>query len=836
MITKTFKVFLAFVLAFTLCFPLSACQSNSTQTKTSQESYRWENFDDGSDVLSLDASYIPENVDDFSFNIILEQGTFKDGVSAEHISLLGAIQGWQVESAQKKDDVTASISIKKPNEWNRNGGSLAQIEVSSSAIDLPATEQDVESIKKAQEEAGNDLSDKTPEQINEELGLTTPTNNDSIDTTSEYIELSTEEISQLENETVESDTPTTYPVFAVFANPYLTLEQDSINLVNNKLTLKMKASDFKLDGRIDKSNLKVLDANDQESNITIDDAKLSSSSEIEVTLNLPNSDVNDIDDLTLVVNANANETQSDVKGPLKVQDPWLSVNMDNNDGTNSTFVANLNSTNDKISTDDVKVSVDGKQIEDATVKQNNDSSCEITIPSTTAKEDSIVQVSIDNIEDYAGQASLNVTGVSSIDASDQSRGFGTDLILDIGKSLLGEVAKYGFTELYNLIFGEEEVPGVSNSELLDKLNTIEENLNSTSRRVDALYDLVKAGQYGNVVNETRDLISRISGEEMILKGNLKEYNQAKTKTEKDAALKKFYADSSNKSLLNELAINLGVLYTKTMKADATSGKDLIQVYDDMCASSYNWASQAYKSRQSFRNEISAVWVVGISQLTLIYGGAADGAQDETLNVFSERTKNLNKIINETHVINESCCKKTSGSITAYYNYTNSKWYSFTLGSQTTCGWTYVTTPFSESAKANGWYGKFLIGFDSKYHMNKLKPTGKKYATTPEIKAMTERLHDKKTLEDELKELGATYAKYLVSSEKFDDSEYKKQSVRYHADWLMDTFEVAKADREGNGFTANMKHLEGLFVFYPKLKAWKNWATKPEEMFVLNYES
>ena len=786
MITKTFKVFLAFVLAFTLCFPLSACQSNSSQTKTSQESYRWENFDDGSDVLSLNASYIPENVDDFSFNIILEQGTFKDGVSAEHISLLGAIQGWQVESAQKKDDVTASISIKKPSEWNRNGGSLAQIEVSSSAIDMPATEQDVESIKKAQEEENN-----------------TKTNS----TNGEETQLSDEEILQFANEIKSINTSDSYAVFSVFANPYLTLEQDSLSLSNNKLTLKMKASDFKLDGRIDKSNLKVLDANDQESSITIDDAKLSSSSEIEVALNLPNSDVNEIDDFSLVLNADANETQNDVKGSLKIQDPWLSVSMDNNDGTNATFVATLNGTNDKMSTNDVKISVDGQQIQDATVKQNGDCSCEIAIPSTTAKDNSIVQVSAENVKDYAGQDASNIFGVSSVDSSEQSRLIdiaAEDLLLEAGKLALGELAKYGFSDLINVFTGE-----VSNSNLLDKINSIEGKLDQANQRVNDLYDLVQVGQYSGVVNDSRDLISKISGQEMILKGNMKEYNQAKTASEKQAALIKLYNDSANKTLLNDLAINLGVLYNKTMKADAASGKDLIQIYDDMCASTYNWASLAYNSRQNFRNEISSVWVLGYSQICAIYGAAANGAQDQTLKVFEERNKNLNKLINTTHAISESCCKKAAGSKTAYYNYTNAKWYSFSVGQSLFLDWSYTTTPFTEN-----W-------------------TRKKYAKTAEVKAMTRRLGDGKTLEDEFKELKVSYTKYLVTSEKLNGNGSSSLLRRFN--WLMDTFEVAKANKAGDGFTSNQKHLDAMY--YPTRGTFDKISETPaSEMFVLTYES
>ena len=788
MLVKSFKTTLSIILAVTLCIPLSACQSKTQQTATSttQEAYRWENFDDGSDELELDVSYIPENAEDFSFNVILEKGTFKNEVNAEHISLSGAIQGWQVESVQRKDDVTAAVSIKKPSEWSENGASLAQIEVSSSAIDVTATEQDVESIKKAQEEENNTE--------------TTSTNG-------EETQLSDEEILQIANEIESINTPDSYAVFSVFANPQLSLEQDSLNLDSNKLTLKMKASDLKLNGKIDKSNLRILDANNEESNIVVEDAKTSSSSEIEVTLNLPNSDVNEIDDLTLVLNGEANETQSDVKGSLKVQDPWMSVSMDNKDGTNSTFLATLNGTNDKLSKNDVKVSVDGEQIQDATVKLNDDGSCEITIPSTTAKDNSIVQVSAENVKDYAGQDASNIFGVSSVDSSEQSRLIDIaveDLLLEAGKLALGELAKYGFSDLINVFTGE-----VSNDNLLDKINSIEGKLDQANQRVNDLYDLVQVGQYSGVVNDSRDLISKISGQEMILKGNMKEYNQAKTASGKQAALKKLYNDSANKTLLNDLAINLGVLYNKTMKADTASGKDLIQIYDDMCASTYNWASLAYNSRQNFRNEISSVWVLGYSQICAIYGAVANGAQDETLKVFEERNKNLNKLINTTHAIDESCCKKGLGSNTAYYNYTNAKWYSFSVGSDVYLDWSYTTTPFTEST------------------------TRKKYAKTAEVKAMTRRLAEGKTLEDELKELKVSYAKYLITSEKRTGSEFSNLLRRFH--WLMDTFEVAKANKAGAGFTSNQKHLDAMY--YPLRGTFEKMSETPaSEMFVLTYES
>ena len=844
MVAKILKTSLAVVLAITLCVPLTACQSNTEKTNASADTYRWENFDDGSDVLSLDVPYIPANVESCSFNVILEQGKFVNELDVSQVVLAGAIDAWYVDSITRKDDVTATVSMKKPDGWLANGAALAQIELSSDAIEFESDATTTDAQADAQAASNEEEPELSAEEINAEKGVEWPTNDESVVIENIDIDLADEDFDEqatdensIEEVTEEQDAATSYVVAAVFADPYLDLEEDSLSLKSDKLTLKMKAVDFVLDGRIDKANLSIVNENGENSQVSVESAKLSSSSDLELVLNVPDANLDALDDANLVLAADANETQSEVKGALKVPDPSLVVSMEYKDDEKAVFTAQLNDTNDKISSSDINVSVDGSELNNASVKQNDDGTCEVSIPASSAQADSVVELSVNNVEDYAGQTSQNIQAAATVEEVG-SRGIASELASGIAKDALSTLVKTGFKGLYHSIINPQSHTSIASAsdEILSKLASVHKQLSSVDRRINALYDTVQAGQYEAIVNDSRALISKIYNQEILIAGKMKKFYSAEGGAAREQAIKEFYENPANATLINDLTVNMGVLYDTIMSASASSGKDLIQVYDDMCATSYNWSAQTYNARQNFREDIATVWAEGVLQIGTVYNYISENSetesQEENLKRFQDMSEEIDKLINETHKIDESSYKKKSGNDDAFYNYTIGKWLTTYLGSSNAKGWDDACVKYSKrplrvsAATPFTSYSMKTTKYTENDHA--LTASGA-YVTTAQVKAMLARLHNQ-TLKDEFDEIGLTNtAKYLITSEKLD----ARFEIKFtYNNWHMDTFEIALTKSDGSGFTQNKEHFDGYLG--RRHKGHVNWYTKTSELFILKY--
>ena len=971
MLSKTFKSTLSVILAIALCVPLAACQQGaqtqqSAQNGSSQvtpQAYRWENFDDGSDYLSLDVPYIPANSNSFSFNIILEQGKYSASLSAHQLTLSGAAVGWVVNSIQRKDDVTAAVNISKPEGWVENGAATAQIELAASAVEVPSNAQpdetlnltDAELDEKAQsgeqsatqsnaqsneqsnaqsnEQSGAQEPQPTADEINEALGVEWPTNDSSVvienvdvdltadvpdgegaegaastgdaqgaagstgDTASANAAEPTEDSNEPEV-TVEDDSPTfepPYVVSAVFCNPYLDLEEDSITLDGTRATLKMKAVDFALDGRISKDSLSVEDESEnssayasanitaansapesQSANITIETATLTTSSELEVVLNLPADNTDALDSDVLVLAASANETQSDIKGALKVPEPYLTVEQDYKDSEKAVFTATLGGTNAQLEPGSLNVSANDSQLISAQITQTAQNQCEITLPASdisanatsdganaataSATTTATLQFEAANITDYAGAPTQNVQAAAVVEEV-ESRDILSDLALGVAKDALSTIAKQGYKGLYAAAINPQTETSIINAkadEILSKVAQVQTQLGNVDRRINALYDTVQAGQYEKIVNDSCTQISRVYNQEVLIAGKMKKFYNAEGGAAREAALKEFYENPANATLINELTVNMGVLYDTIVCASAASGKDLVQVFDDMCATTYNWGAQTYTSRQNFRENIATVWAEGMIQIDTVYNYVTENYENESqeanLNRFQEMTDEIDKLINETHKIDESCYKQTKGGKTALYNYTNAVWYTATQGTESGKGWDSAmlklrtdsvlkkyykkVTSISLATPFTSYFRKYTQGTGGFYVADvDFESSGETYASTAQVRAMTSRLKGGATLEGELKDMGFTTAKYLITSEKLDRFIHsKKISNTRSNDWLMDCFEVSKANSSGAGFSENKKFYDG----WAKCLCWgkpqyhKNWSINPTEMFVLSY--
>ncbi len=889
MLEKTLKVALSAVLGVTLCISLGACQqANTNQTQASGETYRWDNFDDGSDVLDVDASYIPANVDNFNFNVIVERGRLSDAIKAQDVTLLGAIADWQVTNATKKDDVTASISIKKPEGWGQNGASIAQVGISADVIEPEesatsdisnSNDASAASEASATSDASNsnsndatssnetaktqDGSNLTADEVNEERQTEWPNDDSSAiientdtDATGEEVQTWNEmggvfgegaddalNISSTEEtQNQDQDTPATYIVAVVFANPYLNMDTNSLSFKDGKLTLKAQAVDFELKGNIEKKSLSVVNADGKTSNVSVESAKLASGTELEVVLSVPNSDLSTLDEAYLVLAADANETQEQVQGALKIPDPYLSVSMDYKNDEKAVFIANVDNTNDKISTNDIAVAVDNEQVQGVNVTQNDNGECEISVPASAIQDDSAVEIKVANIKDYAGEATQELSSCASIEEAPESREVPIEvkeLGKGVGTSLLASLASAGWEQLCRNIFDpglNTSIYDVTNNELLQKMVELEDKLVDISQQINSLYNTVEAGQYESIVTNTQQVISTVYNQECLLKGKMKKIYSLPDGTAREQATKEFYANSANTTLVDSLATNMGVLHDKIVQASPRSGKDLVQVYDDMCATSYNWAKQGVTSRTNFREQLATVWSEGTLIIETVYGKAAQDEQADTLTRFNTMTNNVNTLINTTHVIKEDSYQKTSNGKTAYYNYSAGKWFTTTLGSESKDGWDdafYGIKRKELRIKATTPFTAHSIKCDDFRNNDHAMTSSGTYATTSEVKAMLARLRDGQTLKEELDSIKLTNAKYLITSEALDAS----LKVGWHNNiWRMDTFEVSACKKDGSGFTHNKTHFDGWVRNgkSQKNKYHTNSKTAPADMFILKY--
>jgi hypothetical protein len=105
-----------------------------------------------------------------------------------------------------------------------------------------------------------------------------------------------------------------------------------------------------------------------------------------------------------------------------------------------------------------------------------------------------------------------------------------------------------------------------------------------------------------------------------------------------------------------------------------------------------------------------------------------------------------------------------------------------------------------------------------------------YLNTAQVNALLSKLPENTSLKSELEDVGLKTAKYLVSSERFDNT---NRQFYYDNDWYFDTFEVSKSTSADKGFTKDKKHYDAsnrlAVATYVKHI---NWKTDSADMFVL----
>ncbi len=964
---KTLRTVLAAILAVAFSVPLAACQQASTsQTQTSGETYRWENFDDGSDLLDVDVPYIPSNVDEVAFKVILEKGKLASEVGANKVTLGAALDSWTVDAVERTDDVTLSVKASRPAELANNGASIAGVALAADCVtDVETGEgggtESSTGVSKDEmmsaDEANNDKGVQWPEDAEivnkDEEAVSAQTNAVVADTPEEVSALlgeienghvaseedlkpyeekeaaedgadtatNTTEGAQAEGDgaSAESDTgeggdaSQGYEVFAVFANPALDVDFSTSKLDGAKFTAALVASDFVLGNTIGADSFTLEGAD----GCTLSKVDFKNERELSVEIALPESDnASALDDATLTLKAEANETQGDVACAIAVPKPWVSLDFDYTDdaAATTTFTAELRDAQGELSAANVKVEVDDKEIAPTSVSANDDGGYSIVLKTSDAPEGATVALSASGIHDVLGRDAELADAAALVEANDESRDFLGDLLDDLmpqniavamGKKALWALAEHGWKQFYTNVADPNHNTSlyeISNNEIFTEVVQIHDQVTDLGYEMKALSTTVRAGQKAALVTDAERLAARIRTQYTLLKDEVEAICKDADGSQRAQKLSDFAV--KEKVALDELATNMGELYAIICKADSATSHDLIAVYDEMMALSYNWGIQTYKYRQSFRGSLANVWTNAAQVLQLAYGAQTEaaeagkagnlGSKRSYLDELDAQSKEVNAIVNERHKIDLSCARSGGswGKYSAYsgyndyqfqdmiseanefiddpqerakkiaeaedlrdtvaalrttgdgtgplvlYNNTAGTWARGLRASDTQDKWdkgfiyftgswakgttnTFVASPFRS-------YEYKEVGNWMKYVATTSWDSG--YFNTAQVNAMLSRLADGKTLKGELEEVGLKTAKYLVSSERFDNT---NRFFYDNNDWYFDTFEVSKSTNKDKAFTKEKQHYDGSWraAFVTRVKH-VNWNTKPEDMFAL----
>ena len=996
---KTLRTVLAAILAVAFSVPLAACQQAGTsQTQASGETYRWENFDDGSDLLDVDVPYIPSNVDEVAFKVVLEKGKLASGVGADKVALGSALDGWTVDAVERTDDVTLSVKASRPDGLANNGASIAGVTLAAdcvTGVDVDGTVADASNADDAaNSKVNNANTDNSTEstssgegsatggtgvskdemmsadEANNDKGVEWPEDAEIVNKDEEAVSAQTKEVvadtpeevssllseiesgkvtseedlkpyeekkaaedggdattaSAAEEAQAEGDAASTesdagaeesasqgYEVFAVFANPALDVDFSTSKLDGAKFTATLVASDFVLGNTIGANSFTLEGAD----GCTLSKVDFKSERELSVEIALPESnDTSALDDATLTLKAEANETQGDVACAIAVPRAWVSLDFDYTDesANTTTFAAELRDAQGELSASNVKVEVDGTEVAPASISANDDGTYSIVLKTSDAPEGATVTLSASGIRDVLGRDAEPAQAAALVEANETTREFLGDLLDDLmpqniavamGKKALWALVEHGWKQFYTNVADPNHNTSlyeISNNEIFTEVAQIHDQVTDLGYEMKALSTTVRAGQKAALVTDAERLAARIRTQYTLLKDEVEAICKDTDGSQRAQKLSDFA--TKEKVALDELATNMGEFYAIICKADSATSHDLVAVYDEMMALSYNWGMQTYKYRQSFRGSLATVWTNAAQVLRLAYGAQTEdaeagkagnlGSKRSYLDELDAQSKEVNAIVNERHKIDLGCARSGGswGKYSAYsgysdyqfqdmiseadefiddpqeraekraeaeelrdtvaalrktgdgtgplvlYNNTAGTWARGLRASDTQDKWdkgfiyftgswakgttnTFVASPFrSYEYKEVGNYMKYVAttSWDSSYF------------NTAQVNAMLSRLADGKTLKDELEGLGLKAAKYLVSSERFDNT---NRFFYDNNDWYFDTFEASKSTNKDKAFTKEKQHYDGSWraVVVTRVKH-VNWNTKAEDMFAL----
>lgn len=592
-------------------------------------------IDDSSSVLDAELDFIYGNLDEVKLGLVLEQGELADSVDPAQLRLDGALSGWTVASAKRVSDTELEVTAQRPEGLANNGASIAYVELAADVVDIPA-------------------SDEEPEVSDAPLDEMTPAPEGA-----EVIEADVPADDAAATEAAaeaEAEEPLYHAVSIAFVDPYLTVDYDESKLDGSKLTLAVEAHDYYFGESVSADDFRV-DGTDLYS---VDSVRRDTPQGLTVVLSLledaakSDSPLSALEGAALVHEGNV--TGGEVSCLLTAAEPWVDVAFDFEDADSETIglEAELYNSDDELADGDVKVTVDDKEVDGVRVESNGEGAYSIVVPSDGVTADSVVSVDVAPVEGVLGQQSDPAPASETMTALDEStaRDFDVkEIIISGGKSGLSALAQMGWKQVCKSYLDPTlgtSLYEVTNNELLAEVVKVQQQVADVSTQLKALADAVDIESSERAIDAARSSIEKISSAERYLRGKIDKIQKTSDPAERERLILQLSENQRDSKRIDAIADELPVLYNRLMTPNYSGkgGSNLVEMYDNLLAKSYNWGVQTFPLRGSFRENLALVWAQGAQMVQLAYGANDDGEYADVLNELDEMTRGVDKLINE----------------------------------------------------------------------------------------------------------------------------------------------------------------------------------------------
>lgn len=272
--------------------------------------------------------------------------------------------------------------------------------------------------------------------------------------------------------------------------------------------------------------------------------------------------------------------------------------------------------------------------------------------------------------------------------------------------------------------------------------------------------------------------------------------------------------------------NKQTLTVRLERPGVFSNKGLIDVYDGMAASAYNWKAAAAGVRTQYRKAVGDAWgsgsavllsLLGTPSYSASYGGVLANLQSDTKMVSKAIDSGKDDLNSHTveagayELVSKNGLVKPTGK--AYFCYTTNEWYTFCTGSMSTVKW---DRAFAKSKKRGR-----VFDYDADmpfiaWHNDSTSPKWESvYMSTTGAKSLVARSAGNRSLHSEIAMFHPDMPRYILTSVSLDlkpAAQPKNNNI-----WRSDTFE--RTSDSVTELKENMIHFDGHI---------KSWAFKKSE--------
>lgn len=801
---------------------------------------KWSDFDDGAPVLDIVQSHINANADAQTLTVRLEKpGAFSPNIGAGDIAPTGGIAAWTVESVTRNSDTEIEVDVVRSSaDTSATAGTIvAGVGISPEAVTLErddTSEQDAAmDAQYAEAERAGELSDEVKEGSSESAA--------------------------------EPPAQAPYETSAPFVHPCLLVDVADSEVGADATSYRIVANEFCFPASLSADDFDLVESAADESAAPVvardaDIVRVERINDFEAVVAV-SGDATAADAahgrMSLVLAADRNETGGAVSCPLALPDVWIDAGIDLADNSPArdleasadpdivTVDVTLHNAENALEADDLTVRVlddegNRHELPDAQVSVDGEGNASLALDtaalgdvvgSETAEgagevvDEAVVTVDVESTErayggeDDPDEASICVPLAASMLAESDAASVPAAASIDVGglvksgaESILSALASQGWGVVRNSLFAGSWLEDVDNRQLLLSLESMQEQIGSLAAQIDAIDSKQTSQYYANIVNEANRIIARIQAQYAIISGP---YESALKLTgdAREAALEQVMA--SNKNTIESMAVNLGELAMFISKADAFSGKGLIDVYDGMAANVYNWKAAAAGERTNYRTSVDNAWsscsaaliaLMGTPSNANAYSGVLANLQSYAKMVDAALEKNKADI--DAHTVNADAYTLASTNSPvkptgqAYFCYTTNEWYTFCTGAMSTAKW---DGAFATSKKRGHAYDYDATMPFIAWHNRSAAPSWDSvYLSTPVAQSFVARSSGSRSLHAEIAMFHSGMPKYILTSVSLDLS--AEAYPKNNNIWRCDTF--AQTSDGVTEFKENMVHFNG----------------------------